>query len=60
MSEYLLQDVVSRGAEEEVNVETGEYYLESVEQMQEAAAHLQCDAVVNCTGLGVAAICERR
>ena len=55
MLEYLLQDVISRGADE-VNVETGEYFG-SVEQMQEAAARLQCDAVVNCTGLGAAAIC---
>jgi D-amino-acid oxidase len=41
----------------DINVETGHYY-ESVEEMVEDAQALNCDAVVNCTGLGASKICN--
>jgi glycine/D-amino acid oxidase-like deaminating enzyme len=39
-----------------VDVETGEYY-ESVDQLQEIAQSLNCDTVINCTGLGSRELC---
>ncbi|KAG7350685.1 FAD dependent oxidoreductase [Nitzschia inconspicua] len=41
----------------DVNVETGVYY-ESIHQVLEEAKSLNCDAVVNCTGLGASKICQ--
>jgi D-amino-acid oxidase len=41
----------------DVNVETGVYY-ESIPELLEDAKKLQCDAVVNCTGLGAAKLCH--
>ena len=55
MLEHLLSEVKKSAVD--VNVETNEYF-ESVEQMQDRAAKLGCDTVVNCTGLGAASICQ--
>ena len=40
----------------DLNVETGEF-IESVSHLQDTAAKLGCEAVINCAGLGAAAIC---
>lgn len=55
MLEALLEEVTHH-PESDVDVETGEYY-ESVEQMQEVAKSLDCNVVINCTGLGSKELC---
>jgi D-amino-acid oxidase len=55
MLEHLLLEVTT-GAEQ-VDVETGVEY-QSMDQMREDAKSLGCDAVVNCTGLGAAKLCN--
>lgn len=52
-----LLDQLNASGLAEVNVETGTY-MESIDQMQSTAQVLGCTAVVNCTGLGAAAICN--
>lgn len=56
MLERLLQQVAEY-SNATVNVETGNDFV-SAEQMRDHAASLECDAVVNCTGLGAAEICQ--
>lgn len=51
----LLKEVMEH-PDSDVNVETGEYY-ESVEQLEEVAQSLNCDTVINCTGLGSQKLC---
>ena len=48
---------VLEDSESDVNVETGEYY-ESVDEMKDVAKSLDCDTVINCTGLGSQTICN--
>lgn len=55
MLQYLA-DVVAQQAVE-MNVQTHHYYT-SVMEMCETAQQLNCDAVINCTGLGAATICQ--
>jgi D-amino-acid oxidase len=55
MLKHMLERVTTEA--DEVNVETGKYY-ESIEDMRDMAVSLGCDAVVNCTGLGAASICQ--
>jgi D-amino-acid oxidase len=55
MLEHLLSEV-TKGAEE-VNVETGVEY-QSIDHLRETAESFGCDAVVNCTGLGAAKLCN--
>lgn len=56
MLETLLQEVTD-SPDTNVDVETGEYY-ESVDHLQEVAQSLDCDTVINCSGLGSQALCE--
>lgn len=44
-------------ADVDVNVETGVYY-QSKEELFEEAKKLDCDAIVNCTGLGASELCN--
>jgi D-amino-acid oxidase len=55
MLEHLLDELVSNKAD--VDVDTGKEF-DSVQDMCEHAKSLDCDAVVNCTGLGAARICD--
>lgn len=55
MMEAMLDEVDSQP--NDVNVETGVYY-ESIPEMIQDAKELGCDAVVNCTGLGAAKVCN--
>jgi D-amino-acid oxidase len=55
MLEAMLNEVVS--SPNDVNVETRHFY-QSVYQVLEDATKMDCDAVVNCTGLGAAALCR--
>jgi D-amino-acid oxidase len=55
MLEHLLLEVTT-GAEQ-VDVETGVEY-QSMDEMRADAKSLGCDAVVNCTGLGAAKLCN--
>ena len=57
MLQHLLQQVSDHPNTVSVNVETGREY-ESVQQLQDRAAELGCDTVVNCTGLGANRICQ--
>ena len=56
MLEALLEEVTQH-PDSNVDVETGEYY-ESVEHMQEVAQSLDCDTVINCSGLGSRKLCQ--
>ncbi|MGK3735383.1 MAG: D-amino-acid oxidase, partial [Bacillariaceae sp.] len=44
-------------ADVDVNIETGVYY-QSKEELFEEAKKLDCDAIVNCTGLGASKLCN--
>jgi D-amino-acid oxidase len=55
MLQAMLDEVVSRT--NDVNVNTRDYY-ESIPQVLEEASKMDCDAVVNCTGLGASALCH--
>lgn len=56
MLQHLLQEVSNHPNIESINVETGHEY-ESVQQLRDRAVELNCDTVVNCTGLGASRIC---
>jgi D-amino-acid oxidase len=55
MLEAMLDEVMS--LPNDINVDTGLYY-ENTSQVLEEAKEMDCDAVVNCTGLGAAALCQ--
>jgi D-amino-acid oxidase len=55
MLEAMLDEVVSRP--NDVDVETGVYY-NSMTQVLDEASKMNCDAVVNCTGLGSSVLCR--
>ena len=55
MLESFLEELKSNDATD-VDVETGVYY-QSQEELLEEAKGLDCDAVVNCTGLGASELC---
>ena len=59
MLQHLLQQVSNHPNAISIDVETGHEY-QSVQQLQDRAAELGCDTVVNCTGLGASRICQDR
>jgi D-amino-acid oxidase len=57
MLSYMLKQIQEHPLASLVNVESGVEFA-SVPQMQDRAALLGCDTVVNCTGLGAQSICQ--
>ena len=59
MLEAFLDELTSKRndrGDADVNVETGVYY-QSQEELIEEAKRLDCDAIVNCTGMGASELC---
>jgi D-amino-acid oxidase len=56
MMESMLEEIEASEANN-VDVETGKHF-ESIPELMDHARELECDAVVNCTGLGAAKLCN--
>jgi len=57
MLQFMLDEIQNHNHTSHCDVETGHYY-KSINEIVNYAKSLDCDAVVNCTGLGSRAICS--
>jgi len=52
-----LLEEVELHPDSDINVETGEYY-DSIEHMQDVARSLDCEVLINCSGMGSQKVCQ--